>query len=113
VSTPATAREIADRINSKLLFGCSSALVEYYVREPLRPLPAAGGATESEARAGYQHRHGWADRIAVRSLGWDAVISIDGIKLIQLPKGTTAVLRIGKKPGAPLTVLKLADTPAQ
>jgi len=49
----------------------------------------------------------------VRSLGWDAVISIDGIKLIQLPKGTTAVLRIGKKPGAPLTVLKLADTPAQ
>lgn len=89
------------------MFESNSTEVEYFVREPLLPMAAGGSVGRG---GGYQHRHGWAGRVAVRSLGWDAVISIDGINLIQLPKGTTAVMQIGRRPGAPLTVLSLAGT---
>jgi hypothetical protein len=102
----ADARQIADRINQDLVFESNSPEVQYFVREPLLPLSTAA----SVGRVGYQHRHGWAGRVAVRSLGWDAVMSIDGINLVQLPKGTTAVLRIGREPGANLMVLSLAGT---
>jgi hypothetical protein len=104
--TPADARQISDRLNQELVFESNSPEVEYFVREPLLPLHSAGNL----GRVGYQHRHGWASRIAVRSLGWDAVMSIDGINLVQLPKGTTAVMHIGRKPGANLMVLSLAGT---
>lgn len=107
--SPADARQIAERINLDLTFESNSPEVEYFVREPLLPLSSAAAI----GRVGYQHRHGWAGRIAVRSLGWDAVMSIDGINLVRLPKGTTAVLQIGKKPGANLTVLSLAGTGGQ
>lgn len=96
---------IAERINSELIFESNSPEVEYLVREPLLPHHAA-----ALGRSGYQHRHGWAGRVAVRSLGWDAVISIDGINLVPLSKGTTVVLQIGRRPGANLTVLSLAGT---
>jgi len=102
--TPADARQIAERINMDVIFESNSPEVEYLVREPLLHSAATVG------RLGYQHRQGWAGRIAVRSLGWDAVMSIDGINLVKLPKGTMAVLQIGKKPGASLTVLSLAGT---
>jgi len=105
--TAADTRAIADRINQQLVFESNSPEVQYFVREPLLPLATAASVG---ARGGYQHRHGWAGRVAVRSLGWDAVLSIDGINLVQLPKGTTAVLRIGRKPGANLMVLSLAGT---
>ena len=110
-SSPAEARAIADRINLELVFETNSPEVQYFVREPLLPLSTANNA--SLGRGGYSHRHGWAQRVTVRSLGWDAVMSIDGIRLVQLPKGTTAVLNIGRKPGAPLMVLSLADPNGQ
>lgn len=108
--TPADSRQIAERINQNLVFESNSPEVEFFVREPLLPISSASVIGH---RVGYQHRHGWAGRIGVRSLGWDAVISIDGINLVRLPKGTTAVLQIGKKPGASLTVLSLAGTGGQ
>jgi len=105
--TLADARAIAERINMDLIFESNSPEVEFYVREPLLPLSSSAAAL---GRSGYAHRHGWAGRVCVRSLGWDAVISMDGLTLVPLPKGTTAIIQIGKKPGANLTVLALAGT---
>jgi hypothetical protein len=67
-------------------------------------------SSNSVLRHGYVHRHGWAGRVSVRSLGWDSVISLDGIHLMNLPKGTTAVLQVGKRLGANLNVLSLAGS---
>jgi len=105
--TTGETRQIAERLNADLVFESHSPEVEYFVREPLVPMPASPAARA----AGYAHRHGWAGRVAVRSLGWDAVMSIDGINLVRLPKGTTVVLQIGRRPGANLTVLSLGAPP--
>mmetsp|Transcript_37427 Transcript_37427/g.47723 ORF Transcript_37427/g.47723 Transcript_37427/m.47723 type:complete len:693 (+) Transcript_37427:164-2242(+) len=72
---------IKNEINDRISFKSDSPRLGYVVREPI-----------INRAHGVQQRFGHADRISIRSLGWQASLVIDGLTAIPLNFGVQAVL---------------------
>jgi len=74
---------IVNDINGRLPFHFTSNKLGYIVREPI---------INRAHNIGVKHRLGRAERISIRSLGWEAKLVMDGLTSIPLNFGVQAVL---------------------
>lgn len=69
--SPQQAKLITKEMNESCIYPPDDLRVQYLIREPI---------DYGESDAGHnQKKHGWSNKVVLKSLGWDASLTLDGL----------------------------------